>query len=45
MATFNSAVDRSGRPVVRSFVKGAAPAVMARAATASRLWGYCAVER
>ncbi|MFG2294447.1 cation-translocating P-type ATPase [Streptomyces sp. NPDC048603] len=34
MATFNSAVDTSGRPVVRCFVKGAAPAVMARAATA-----------
>lgn len=34
MATFNSAVDSSGRPVVRCFVKGAAPAVTARAATA-----------
>src|SRR6516164_6090534 len=34
MATFNSAVDASGRPVVRCFVKGAAPAVMGRAATA-----------
>jgi P-type Ca2+ transporter type 2C len=34
MATFNSAVDGSGRPVVRCFVKGAAPAVMARAASA-----------
>jgi Ca2+-transporting ATPase len=34
MATFNSAVDAAGRPVVRCFVKGAAPAVMARAATA-----------
>jgi P-type Ca2+ transporter type 2C len=34
MATFNSAVDMTGRPVVRCFVKGAAPAVMARAATA-----------
>ena len=33
MATFNSAVDASGRPVVRCFVKGAAPAVMSRAAT------------
>ncbi len=32
MATFNSAVDASGRPVVRCFVKGAAPAVMARTA-------------
>jgi len=34
MATFNSAVDASGRRVVRCFVKGAAPAVMARAASA-----------
>ncbi|GIH98225.1 cation-translocating P-type ATPase [Planobispora takensis] len=34
MATFHSAVDASGRPVVRCFVKGAAPAVMDRAATA-----------
>jgi Ca2+-transporting ATPase len=34
MATFHSAVDASGQPVVRCFVKGAAPAVMARAATA-----------
>jgi len=34
MATFNSAVDASGRPVVRCFVKGAAPAVMARADSA-----------
>jgi Ca2+-transporting ATPase len=34
MATFNSAVDGAGRPVVRCFVKGAAPAVMARVATA-----------
>ncbi|GAA3375613.1 cation-transporting P-type ATPase [Streptomyces sannanensis] len=34
MATFNSALDAAGRPVVRCFVKGAAPAVMARAATA-----------
>ncbi|MFJ5776914.1 cation-translocating P-type ATPase [Streptomyces sp. NPDC093094] len=34
MATFHSAADDSGRPVVRCFVKGAAPAVMARAATA-----------
>ncbi|MGH3170859.1 MAG: cation-translocating P-type ATPase, partial [Trebonia sp.] len=34
MATFNSAVDASGRPVVRCFVKGAAPAVMARASSA-----------
>ncbi|MFF7285720.1 cation-translocating P-type ATPase [Streptomyces griseorubiginosus] len=30
MATFNSTVDTAGRPVVRCFVKGAAPAVMAR---------------
>ena len=28
MATFNSSVDAAGRPVVRCFVKGAAPAVM-----------------
>ena len=34
MATFHSATDPSGRAVVRCFVKGAAPAVMARAATA-----------
>jgi P-type Ca2+ transporter type 2C len=34
MATFNSATDAAGRPVVRCFVKGAAPAVMARAASA-----------
>jgi Ca2+-transporting ATPase len=34
MATFNSTVDGAGRPVVRCFVKGAAPAVIARAATA-----------
>jgi Ca2+-transporting ATPase len=34
MATFNSAEDASGRSVVRCFVKGAAPAVMHRAATA-----------
>ncbi len=33
-ATFNSATGAGGRPVVRCFVKGAAPAVMARAATA-----------
>jgi Ca2+-transporting ATPase len=36
MATFNSATDSAGRAVVRCFVKGAAPAVMARAATALR---------
>ncbi|WP_328952712.1 HAD-IC family P-type ATPase [Kitasatospora purpeofusca] len=34
MATFNEAKDADGRPVVRCFVKGAAPAVTARAATA-----------
>jgi P-type Ca2+ transporter type 2C len=34
MATFNSTQDASGRPVVRCFIKGAAPAVMARAASA-----------
>jgi Ca2+-transporting ATPase len=34
MATFNSTVDAAGRPVVRCFVKGAAPAVMERAASA-----------
>ncbi|MGW7403226.1 cation-translocating P-type ATPase [Streptomyces sp. NPDC054833] len=36
MATFHSATDAAGRPVVRCFVKGAAPAVMDRAATALR---------
>ncbi|MFL6241166.1 MAG: cation-translocating P-type ATPase [Actinomycetes bacterium] len=34
MATFNSATDGAGHPIVRCFVKGAAPAVMSRAATA-----------
>ncbi|MEU9139586.1 HAD-IC family P-type ATPase [Streptomyces sp. NPDC048404] len=34
MATFNSTTDSAGRPVVRCFVKGAAPAVTARATTA-----------
>ncbi|MFJ9343186.1 cation-translocating P-type ATPase [Streptomyces sp. NPDC101733] len=34
MATFHAAADASGRQVVRCFVKGAAPAVMARATTA-----------
>ncbi|HEU5386858.1 MAG TPA: HAD-IC family P-type ATPase [Streptosporangiaceae bacterium] len=34
MATFNSDTDTAGRPIVRCFVKGAAPAVMSRAATA-----------
>ncbi|MFE0512095.1 cation-translocating P-type ATPase [Streptomyces sp. NPDC058964] len=36
MATFHSATDAAGRPVVRCFVKGAAPAVMDRAATGLR---------
>jgi len=31
MATFNTAADEGGRPVVRCYVKGAAPAVLARA--------------
>jgi Ca2+-transporting ATPase len=34
MATFNQAKDASGNDVVRCFVKGAAPAVLSRAATA-----------
>ncbi|MGV9316871.1 cation-translocating P-type ATPase [Streptomyces sp. NPDC003691] len=34
MATFNSAKDEDGRPVVRVFVKGAAPAVLERASSA-----------
>jgi Ca2+-transporting ATPase len=34
MASFNEAKDASGRPVVRCFVKGAAPAVMSRTTTA-----------
>ena len=34
MATFHSAADASGRPVVRCCVKGAAPAVIARTTTA-----------
>ncbi|MEW1632996.1 HAD-IC family P-type ATPase [Streptomyces sp. NPDC093801] len=34
MATFHAATDASGRQVVRCFVKGAGPAVMARATTA-----------
>jgi len=34
MATFHTATDAAGRPVVRCFVKGAAPAVMDRAVTA-----------
>jgi Ca2+-transporting ATPase len=34
MATFHPTTGADGRPLVRCFVKGAAPAVMARAATA-----------
>ncbi|MEU5597548.1 HAD-IC family P-type ATPase [Streptomyces sp. NPDC020298] len=34
MATFNAATDAAGRPVVRCFVKGAAPAMMERAGSA-----------
>src|SRR4051794_19211693 len=34
MATFNATTDAAGKPVVRCFVKGAAPAVMERAKTA-----------
>jgi len=34
MATFNQTTDASGRPVIRCFVKGAAPAVMDRVTTA-----------
>jgi P-type Ca2+ transporter type 2C len=34
MATFHAVTGADGRPVVRCFVKGAAPAVMARASTA-----------
>ena len=34
MATFNSTTDASGKDVVRCFVKGAAPAVIGRAASA-----------
>ncbi|MER5350223.1 HAD-IC family P-type ATPase [Kitasatospora sp. NPDC002551] len=34
MASFNEAKDADGRPVVRCFVKGAAPAVTARATSA-----------
>ncbi|HEY3831286.1 MAG TPA: HAD-IC family P-type ATPase [Acidimicrobiia bacterium] len=33
MATFNTATDANGKPVVRCYVKGAAPAVMDHAAT------------
>ncbi|HXJ66242.1 MAG TPA: cation-transporting P-type ATPase [Actinomycetota bacterium] len=35
MATFNDATDAAGMKVVRCFVKGAAPAVMGRAGTAT----------
>ena len=34
MATFNKAENGSGEPVIRCFVKGAAPAVLAKAASA-----------
>ncbi|MFJ9173249.1 cation-translocating P-type ATPase [Streptomyces sp. NPDC102360] len=34
MATFHAARDGQGRPVVRCFIKGAAPAVLARTTTA-----------
>ena len=34
MATFNSTTNAAGKPVVRCFVKGAAPAVMERATSA-----------
>jgi P-type Ca2+ transporter type 2C len=36
MATFHQVTDAGGREIVRCFVKGAAPAVMSRAATALR---------
>jgi Ca2+-transporting ATPase len=36
MATFHQVTDPGGREIVRCFVKGAAPAVMSRAATALR---------
>jgi len=42
MATFNKATDAAGKEVVRCFVKGAAPAVVERAATA--LSGETSVE-
>jgi P-type Ca2+ transporter type 2C len=50
MATFNAAVGASGQPVVRCFVKGAAPAVMDRAASAlanggSVAWDSTLAER
>ncbi len=34
MATFHEMIDTDGRPMVRCYVKGAAPAVMGRASTA-----------
>jgi len=34
MATFSHTIDRSGQPIVRCFVKGAAPAVMSHVTTA-----------
>ncbi|MBO0874029.1 MAG: HAD-IC family P-type ATPase, partial [Pseudonocardia sp.] len=40
MATFNSTTDAAGQPVVRCFVKGAAPAVMERAASALSARGH-----
>ena len=45
MATFNSTTDSSGKDVVRCFVKGAAPAVMGRAATALAAGTSVAVGR
>jgi P-type Ca2+ transporter type 2C len=36
MATFNAGFDAAGTPVVRCFVKGAAPAVVARAGSGDR---------
>ena len=50
MATFNRAVDAEGHPVVRCFVKGAAPAVLARTGTAlsggrSVTWDAGAADR
>jgi P-type Ca2+ transporter type 2C len=42
MATFHHAVGADGRPVIRSFVKGAAPAVTALAATALSVDGPAA---
>ena len=45
MATFNSATDSSGKSVVRCFVKGAAPAVMGRTASALAAGAERAVGR